>query len=272
MDATPAPEAAPTTDAVEAATEPAAATAPTAKRATRSTATKSVAAKAAPVRTASAQAPARPAPAAPVASTTPAPTSESAVTPVVDTTAPAPAPATAQAAPAQQNNNEVPVIAGGALALLALGGGAFAIARRRREEEEDVWVDDQVMADEPAAFAEPVREESVVEPVDHEQPKIVTPAVSAFNWGNSPAQPAVARPAAAQASADDDRMPGESWVERAYRGPTPNNPSVSLRNRLKRAAFFDKREREVAAGTAKPVDMDAGLPEAMVEERERELA
>jgi hypothetical protein len=67
-------------------------------------------------------------------------------------------------------------------------------------------------------------------------------------------------------------MPGESWVDRAYRGPTANNPSASLRNRLKRAAFFDKREREVAAGTADPVDMDAGLPEAMVDERERELA
>ena len=128
------------------------------------------------------------------------------------------------------------------------------------------------MADEPAEFAEPVRQEAVIEPIDHEQPKIVAPAVSAFSWGNTQAQPTVSTPAAAQASTDDDRMPGESWVERAYRGPTPNNPSVSLRNRLKRAAFFDKREREVAAGTAQPVDMDAGLPEAMVEERERELA
>ena len=71
----------------------------------------------------------------------------------------------------------------------------------------------------------------------------------------------------------DDRFPGETWVQRAYRGPTANNPSVSLRARLKRAAFFDKREREVAAGKAEPVEMDAGLPEAMVEEqREGELA
>jgi hypothetical protein len=47
-----------------------------------------------------------------------------------------------------------------------------------------------------------------------------------------------------------------------------------LRARLKRAAFFDKRERDVAAGTAAPVDPDAGLPDAMVEEQEaeRELA
>lgn len=58
----------------------------------------------------------------------------------------------------------------------------------------------------------------------------------------------------------------ESHVDRAMRGPTPDNPSLSLKKRLKRAAFFDQREREVAAGEAKPVDLDAGLPEAMTED------
>lgn len=58
----------------------------------------------------------------------------------------------------------------------------------------------------------------------------------------------------------------ETHVERAMRGPTPDNPSLSLKKRLKRAAFFDQREREVAAGEAKPVDADAGLPEALTEE------
>ena len=42
----------------------------------------------------------------------------------------------------------------------------------------------------------------------------------------------------------------------------PDNPSLSLKTRLKRAAFFDKREREVEAGEAEPVDPEAGLPEA----------
>jgi hypothetical protein len=58
----------------------------------------------------------------------------------------------------------------------------------------------------------------------------------------------------------------ESHVDRAMRGPTPDNPSLSLKKRLKRAAFFDQREREVAAGEAEPVDLDAGLPEAMAED------
>ena len=58
----------------------------------------------------------------------------------------------------------------------------------------------------------------------------------------------------------------ESHVDRAMLGPTPDNPSLSLKTRLKRAAFFDQREREVAEGKAVPVDPDAGLPEQMVED------
>ena len=58
----------------------------------------------------------------------------------------------------------------------------------------------------------------------------------------------------------------ESHVDRAMRGPTPDNPSLSLKKRMKRAAFFDQRERDVAAGEAEPVDAAAGLPETMVDE------
>ena len=60
----------------------------------------------------------------------------------------------------------------------------------------------------------------------------------------------------------------ESNVDRAMLGPTPDNPSLSLKKRLKRAAFFDQREREVAAGDAQPVDPEAGLPEQMIEDIE----
>ena len=58
----------------------------------------------------------------------------------------------------------------------------------------------------------------------------------------------------------------ESHMDRALLGPTPDNPSLSLKTRLKRAAFFDQRERQVEAGEAEPVDPEAGLPEAGVEE------
>ena len=60
----------------------------------------------------------------------------------------------------------------------------------------------------------------------------------------------------------------ESHVDQAMLGPTPDNPSLSLKTRLKRARFFDQRDRDVAEGKAAPVDADAGLPEQMVEDIE----
>jgi hypothetical protein len=190
--------------------------------------------------------------------------SQSAVTPVVDLNSKPAAPVTAAATKPAPKDDTLPIAAGGALALLALGAGALALSRRRRRQDEQAWIYDE----EPMAPVETVvATEPRHDPIIHEeQPAIVAP--SAFAWGNEQRQPADAN----EPIDEDDRMPGESWVQRAYRGPTSNNPSVSLRARLKRAAFFDKREREVAAGTAEPVDMDAGLPEAMVDEQDRELA
>jgi hypothetical protein len=166
--------------------------------------------------------------------------------------------------------NDTPLeIGGGALAILVLGGAALAIARRRRHDDEDEWYEEQPYEEahgEPvaaAAEAEPIEAAPMPrhDPIAEEQPAILAPEVSAFSWGE---------PKQTVASSNDgsDRRPGETWVERAYRGPSPANPSVSLRNRLRRAAFFDKREREVAEGRAEPVDADAGLPDGQSEERE----
>lgn len=160
-------------------------------------------------------------------------------------------------------------IAGGAIALLALGGAAYVLSRRRRREQEEAW--HESWASEPnapdhEAVVEPASVEPQHDPVVHEaEPAIVAP--SAFAWGNQAPEPGND-----SRNSDDDRLPGETWVQRAYRGPSANNPSVSLKNRLRRAAFFDKRERDVAAGLAEPVDHDAGLPEGMTDEADRELA
>jgi hypothetical protein len=187
--------------------------------------------------------------AAPAPAAVPAATN-SHVNPVVDLSPQPPAKTAVTAKPAKKNDPILP-IAGGALAFLAIGGAAVAMTRRR---EDDGEIDEEAVEQEPVAAAP--------EPVVHEeQPAIVAP--SAFAWGRAEAprmQPE-----------QSDRKPGETWVERAYRGPSADNPSLSLRARLKRAAFFDKREREVAAGVAEPVDTDAGLPEAMTDEQEREL-
>jgi hypothetical protein len=89
---------------------------------------------------------------------------------------------------------------------------------------------------------------------------MIAPEPSAFSWGER------THVDAREEMRSDDRQPGESWVERAYRGPSPENPSLSLKKRLKRAAFFDSREQAVEAGEAEPVDPEAGLPDAAVEE------
>ena len=67
---------------------------------------------------------------------------------------------------------------------------------------------------------------------------------------------------------DPDTGSQESHVDRATLGPTPDNPSLSLKTRLKRARFFDQRDRQVAEGNAEPLEADAGLPEQMVEDIE----
>jgi hypothetical protein len=190
---------------------------------------------------------------------------------------------TATAKPATKPNNMTLELGAGALALLLLGGGAYAISRRRRAREEEMWDDEPMVEHE---SAEPMVEQTPAEAATMpeirenriEEPAMAaTAGASAFAWGNGDRmdeQRETQVESASETSDESDRRPGESWVERAYRGPSPANPSVSLKARLKRAAFFDKREREVAAGTAEPVDTDEGLPEAMVEEQqqERELA
>jgi hypothetical protein len=155
--------------------------------------------------------------------------------------------------------------AAGALALLALIGIASVLIGRRRRRREQELADERSMSYEPfetAAAPAPVLA-STPEPATVAQEELASATPSAFAWGNR---------AQSDTTDRDERRPGETWVERAYRGPSPSNPSVSLRHRLSRAAFFDKREREAAAGTAEPINTSAGLPRAMIEEQEREPA
>lgn len=142
---------------------------------------------------------------------------------------------------------------GGAVALLALGAIAMGLrSRKRRREDEAAWQYDEepapeARADEPLVLSD--------RKVAEEQPPIVAPDVSAFAWGGEQRREA--------AGSDCEDL--DSWIDRAKCGPTPDNPSQSLKKRMKRAAFFEKRDREVAAGEAAPVDPDAGLPESLEE-------
>ena len=257
--------------ATPAPAEPAATEAPTASTSTDTSSTEPVAT---PVKTArsatAAKVKAKPAP--PVKSAVAqqlakkfAPEKESATppppTPAV-TEAAAPAPAAAPAAQANQSDETALAVGGGALALLLVGGAAAAM-RRRRSHAEDAWHDEPMMLTEHEAVEPAPAQPRAVTPKHdpvHMRSAYTAPPLSAFSWGNAPAAPQK-KPAAS-----------ESWTERAMRGPTPDNPSLSLKKRLKRAAFFDKRERDAAAGKATPVEADAGLPERVTETREPEFA
>lgn len=157
------------------------------------------------------------------------------------------APAPRKAAPVQGNEDTALEVGGGILALLILGGGAYALSRRRRRvDEEEEWYSDEPASED---YAEPVAAEPSHEAEMHERVADTAPVAaaaespSAFAWGN---QSAADREV--EASDGDDRRPGETWVERAYRGPSANNPSLSLRKRLKRASFFDMKERQATGG------------------------
>jgi resuscitation-promoting factor RpfA len=201
---------------------------------------------------------ARPAKAAPPAARAAASTPVAApVTEPVETVpaAPAPlaavpaAPPPAVAAPVQEapaaSNNMLPIAGAVALGLLALIGLAVAMRRRKLRREEDFAAVDQV---EPA-FEGP----ATVDPLFAGQPSAPLAAEPAV----SVAEPALAGPCA-------DAAPG-SHVEAACEGPSEDNPSLSIKKRLKRAQFFDHREQLAAAGMAVPVATDAGLPDAGAE-------
>ena len=237
----PMPEAVSTpaeTTATEAAEAPEPAATPTVKPVAKKTAAK---AERSATRTA-AKAAAPVTAAAPVAvATAPAPAS----TPLVEAR-PTAEPAPVEQAKAEPKIDEAIPLAGGAGAvILALAGAGMAIRRRKRsEEEEGELQDEMVLTDEaqPAPAPEP--------------------------WNPPVVEPAVAPIAATRTDVSDDFDTSRfgRHVQAAYAGPAPENPSLSLRRRLKLAGELDRRERVAGVApkgnapvTAKPAQQPTGF-------------
>ena len=222
----PAPEAEVSTPAETTATEAAKASEPVEAAPAAKPVAKKAAAKTerSPTRTAvKATAPIAAAPAASIS----APETPAAATPLVEKR-PAAEPAPVEQAQSEPKIDEALPLAGGAGAvILALAGAGMAIRRRKRSEEEvGEWQDDMVLADEP------------------------TPASAPEPWNPPVVEPTAAPIAATRTDVpeDFDTSGFGRHVKAAYAGPTPENPSLSLRKRLKLAGELDRRER--MAGTA----------------------
>lgn len=223
------------------------------------------AAKSAPAPKAAVRAPARPAPAdKPVAARVAAPPAAPAdVTPPEVAPAPAPAPLVqapppVQPAPlaapapvaAQSSMQQVPVawwIGGGvAAAIIALALIAFATRRRHPSEpvpaamqaEDEAHVVPPLPRAEFVPVAAPVVERAPAEPVVQPEPVAAREEAPAFI-----ARTPVFAPTPAGGTGRHEAA--------ALRGPTPENPFLTRRARLKRARFHDRRER-LAAETGRP--------------------
>lgn len=192
-----------------------------------------------------AAAPARAAPLAPVAAPAGEVLAEPAV-PVLAEVAPPiaePAAPVAEPVPVEQTDmvEEYAPIAGAAgLGLLALAVAGLVIRRRRRRLQREEFEARQLAL----AHVEAEPEPAIVEP----EP-VFTRAPAPMHDPVHPAAAATALPAGFDVSRFGRH------VQAAYRGPTPDNPSLSLKNRLRRASFFDQQERRATAEagtTAKP--------------------
>ena len=159
-----------------------------------------------------------------------------------DSLVPPPIPVQQAAAPqaeASAGDDMLPIAGAAGAGVLALAG-AFALSRRRRRHDEVGYEPETVDADHVAT----------VEP-----------------------EPIAATPVAARAMPERSAVPVGLDLSRfgrhtqaAYRGPTPDNPSLSLKRRLKRAAFFDGRERmagEAIAPVTEPAPMNAAAADTV---------
>ena len=153
-------------------------------------------------------------------------------------------------------DDRLPYAGGAALGLLALGGAGLVSRRRKRRREKEAFEARQQFLDSVTDEPEPPLLE-----LDRSAEVRTGPA---FGRPSAPVHDPVPQriPAAAAPVADAptteipegfDLSRFGPHVQAAYRGPTEDNPSLSLKYRLRRGAALDQQERLAAerAGSAR---------------------
>lgn len=153
-------------------------------------------------------------------------------------------PARPAAAPVAANDSGdmLPIAGAAGAALLLLGGGIYAATRRRRPDGG------------PIVAAYETSSDDVVAPHATRAPALAAAMVAS----PSTHTPSFAAQGASSLPAGFDLSRFGRHTRAAYRGPTPENPFLSLRRRLKRASFLDARERVVST----PVAANPSTPES----------
>jgi hypothetical protein len=246
----PEPETSATTDSAG-ATELAPAPKPVAKKAAAKparAAERSATRAAAPAAARVAEA----APAAEAPAPTPAPLAAAEPTPAVEPVAPT------EPVNAVSMDEALPVAGGAGALMLALAGVGMAVRRRKRREDEDADLELQHYAENTDAALQPmVAQEPAPEPAPSWSDPVIQPKAD-------PVMPARMEPTAV--SDDFDTSGFGRHVQAAYAGPTPENPSLSLRKRLKLANELDRRERKMGSmpkPSSKPVSVPLPANERM---------
>ena len=137
--------------------------------------------------------------------------------------------------------DEIVLGAGGILGALALAGGAFAFSSRRRRH----------------------RNEELAAAEAHADPLMLhTPAAAPAMTPRHAAPTPVVNTAGDALPAGFDLSRFGRHVQAAYQGPTQDNPSLSLHKRLKRARFYDQRERAALTRPAPAAPSQSQAPAA----------
>ena len=141
-------------------------------------------------------------------------------------------------------DNVLPIAGAAGLGLLALTGAGIALRRRKRRREEEVadgeW--NEPMAEPTPAQGEPMFVRMSAVPLHDSIPgraATTAPLVAATVASGKPIENAPTQ----EVPAGFDISRFGRHVQAAYRGPTADNPSLSLKNRLRRASFYDQREK-----------------------------
>jgi hypothetical protein len=194
--------------------------------------------------------------------------------PVQAEAAPVPAPIAAPAPIADSSIDPIiPVAAIAGLGLVALvGGGLIVRRRRRRAEDADAALRQQVAGTEPDADGEPTmiaEPEPELATAPQPEPELVTPEMEAQSEAVEAAVIAAHEPSpeidgpVTELPEGFDTSEFGLHVQAAYNGPTEDNPSLSLKNRLSRANGMDQlAEREAEAEVAAAADEELAIEPA----------